>query len=347
MGITSNTLTLTRALKIVFQETRPELADFLKLFFPTVKTYDTTEIPADTIPATGRLARYREVNAASNILAFLPGKGYVYNPATLDESTPITEELARAVTAGLEANAPAQQQILEKVAQIQNMHDAIFTAAIVKQAMDILTFGIFQPTGKGGGNIGAPFDFERDPDNTITGSTTAIDALQAAYDQYKAKGGSATNLFAIIGAEVLSELEKDTDFQNALRLQGVNAGYSRLVGDNRVVADIIPGGFKIPGRAARASLLAFDESYENESGAMVPFMNPKGIIFSSFNAPRIQAYGGIFIVNAQTGSGAVHRGEIINDALWKKDPDSIILRSQSRPILIPGNIDHVVYAEIA
>ena len=133
-GISDNTLTLTRALKLVFQETRPALADFLSLFWPSVRTYDTAEIPADIIPLSRKLARYREVNAASNILAHIPGKGVVYDPATLDESTPITEELGRAVTAGLEAQAPAQQQILEKIAKIQMDHDAIFTAALVKQA---------------------------------------------------------------------------------------------------------------------------------------------------------------------------------------------------------------------
>jgi hypothetical protein len=345
-GISDNTLTLTRALKLVFQESRPALADFLSLFWPTVRTYDTAEIPADQITVSRKLARYREVNAASNVFAYIPGRGLVYDPASLDESTPITEELARAVTAGLEANAPAQQQILAKAAMIQANHDAIITAAIVKQAMDIMTFGTFQPKGKNGVNVGGVFDFDRDPANTIPPAAGAVTQLQAAYDQYKAKGGPAVNLFAIIGAEVLSSLEADPEFQAALKLQGLNAGYTRLVGENRVVADIIPGGFKIPGRAARAALLAFDESYEDETGAPVPFMNPKGIIFSSFNASRVRAYGGVFLVNPSTGASQMVQGELVNDAFWRKDPDSYILRSQSRPILVPGEIDDIVYAEI-
>lgn len=345
-GITDNTLTLTRALKLVFQDSRPALADFLNLFWPAVRVYDTTEIPADKITTSRKLARYREVNGASNIFAYVPGKGHVYDPPSLDESTPITEELARAVTAGLEASAPAQMQIVAKAAQIQADHDAVFTAALVKQAMDIMIFGTFQPTGKHGAAIGPAFDFQRDPQNTIPPGGDPVQQLQYCYDQYKAKGGPAVNLFAIIGAEVLSALETNPAFQEALKLQGLNAGYSRLVGDNRVVADIIPGGFKIPGRAARCALLAFDESYEKESGGLIPYMNPRGIIFSSFNAQRVRAYGGVYLVNPINGEARIERGEIVNDAFWRKDPDSYIMRSQSRPILVPGEIDHIVYAEM-
>jgi len=345
-GISDNTLTLTRALKIVFEDTKPELADFLKLFFPIVKTYDTAQIPADRITASRKLARYREINGASNIFAYNPGTGLVYDPATLAESTPINEELGRAVTAGLEANEPAQQQILKKVSQIQMDHYAVFVSAIVKQAMDILTFGTFQPKGKNNVNIGTPFNFDRDAANTIAAGTDPVAQLQKAYDQYKVQGGPATGLFAMVGANVLSKLEKNTDFQKALELQGVNAGFSRLAGDNKVVANIIPGGFKIPGRAARCDVLVFDESYEKDDGTFVPYMNPNGIIFSSFNAPRVQAYGGVFLVNESNGNSSMVSGEIVNDSFWKKDPDCYVLRTQSRPILVPGEINHVVYAEV-
>ncbi len=344
-GISDNVLTLTRSLKLVFQGTRTLLADFLNVFWPSVVTYDTAEIPADTLPVSRRMARYRENNGASNISAYIPGRGVVYDPPALDESTPISEELARAVTAGLEADAPAQMQIVEKVARIQANHDNMITSAIVKQGMDIMIFGSFQPKGRGGVNVGGIFDFGRDPANTIAAAADPVAQLQAAYDQAKAKGVSG-NYVALIGADVLSALENSADFQNALKLQGVNAGMSRLVGENSVLADIIPGGFKIPGRAARTSLLAFDESYEDESGALVPYMNPKGIIFTSLNATRVQAYGGVFIVNPQTGQGRMEKGELVNDAFWRKDPDSYVLRSQSRPILIPADIDHIVYASI-
>jgi hypothetical protein len=345
-GISENTLTLTRALKIVFQESRPALADFLKLFWPQVRLYDTTEIPADTVLASRKIARYREVNAGSNIFAYIPGKGVVYTPPTLDESTPITEELARSVTAGLEANAPAQQQIVEKTAQIQRDHDAIITAALVKQAVDIMVTGAFQPKGKNGINIGNPFNYNRAAANTIAPAADPVVQLQKAWDQYKKQNGNTSNAFALVGKDVLSKLEENAAFQEALKLQGLNAGYSRLVGDNRVVADIIPGGFKIPGRAARIALLSFDEAYEAEDGTLTPFFPGNGMVVSSFNATRIRAYGGVYLVNNTTGAARVLKGELVSDAFWTKNPDSYILRSQSRPVLVPGEINHLVYASI-
>jgi hypothetical protein len=345
-GITDNVLTLTRALKIVFQESRPALADFLKLFWPQVRLYDTTEIPADTVLTSRKIARYREVNAGSNIFAYVPGKGVVYNPPNLDESTPIGEELARAVTAGLAADAPAQQQIVEKTAQIQRDHDAIITSALVKQAVDIMVSGVFQPKGKNGVNIGTPFNYNRDAGNTIAHAADPVGQLQKAWDQYKKQGGNTSNSFALIGRDVLSALETNTAFQDALKLQGLNAGYSRLVGENRVVADIIPGGVKIPVRAARIALLSFDEAYEAEDGTLTPFFPAKGIVVSSFNAPRVQAYGGVYLVDTLTGSAKVLKGELVSDAFWTKNPDAYILRSQSRPVLVPGEINHIVYASI-
>ena len=75
-------------------------------------------------------------------------------------------------------------------------------------------------------------------------------------------------------------------------------------------------------------------------------MNPRGIIFSSFNAQRVRTYGGVYLVNPINGEARIERGEIVNDAFWRKDPDSYIMRSQSRPILVTGEIDHIVYAEM-
>jgi hypothetical protein len=346
-GIRDNNQTLTQSLKIVFEGGTPPLYDFLNLFWKPVRLYDTTEIPADTVVASRKIARYREVNAGSNIFAYLPGKGIVYEPATLDESTPITEELSRAITAGLESNAPAQEQLAEKAGRIQKELSDIIVAATVKQAVDIMVTGKFQPTGKNGVAIGGVFDYGRDPDNTITAQADPIEALQDAWDQYKLKGGPLGNAFALIGPAVLSALEQSDEFMNALKLQGLYAGQSRLVGENRVVADIIPGGFKIPGRAARINLFSFDESYKDESNTLVSFMPAKGIIVSSTNAPRLRAYGGVYLTS-QTGSipGKIVMGEVVSDSFTSKNPDSSIFRSQSRPVCIPGEIDHIVYASI-
>jgi hypothetical protein len=68
-----------------------------------------------------------------------------------------------------------------------------------------------------------------------------------------------------------------------------------------------------------------------------------GVIMSSFMATRYQMYGGVFIADPTTGTGQMFSGELITDKFVSKDPDGLVLRSQSRPLLVPGNVDHTAY----
>ena len=337
-------LTLSRAMKILYEEGRVPLADIIKALFPQVKTYDTEEIPMDRVIPKRILARYREKGGASNILAYTPGKGYFYTPPNLDESTPVDEKLAAAVIAGLEANAPAEARITKLVSEILLQHDDAMTRTIVKQVFDICINGKFQPVGKGGVAIGEPFDFERNTGNTIKKdySGKAIEQLTDAYDQYVKMHGPQGRLFAIVGSSVLSALEDDDKFRKALELQALHAGVTYLTGENTVFAHITE--MKIPGRAARFELFSFNEDYENEAGESVQYMNSKGLIFSSFNAPRMQLYGGVFIIDSNQKS-RIMEGQMVTDSFVQKNPDAYIVRSQSRPLLVPGNVNHIVYAE--
>jgi hypothetical protein len=102
---------------------------------------------------------------------------------------------------------------------------------------------------------------------------------------------------------------------------------------------------KIPGRSARCRVIVFNESYETEDGVNTPYIDPNTIIFTSMNAPRIQVYGGIYFSNESSGGGRVEAGQLISDVFTKKDPDCEVLRSQSAPLLVPGNVDHIVSAK--
>jgi hypothetical protein len=75
-----------------------------------------------------------------------------------------------------------------------------------------------------------------------------------------------------------------------------------------------------------------------------PYIDPDTLIFTSLNAPRIQVYGGIYFAN-ESGGGRVEAGQLISDVFTKKDPDCEVLRSQSAPLLVPGNVDHIVSAK--
>jgi hypothetical protein len=339
-------LTLSRALKIVFEEARAPIADFLTLFFPQTRTYQETEIPVDRIVNKKILAAYRDNNAASNLVAYNPGQGIVYSPPTLAEATPIDESLAHSVIAGLEASASASERTVRLVSEIRAQHDDMITRAVVKQGVDALTLGSFQPADKSGNPIGRAFDFGRDPDNTISANyaATPLKQWQDAYDQYAKKGGALTSRVVLVGSEWLSAIEKNPDFVTALSIQrgATDAYHNLLTGENRMISAIVE--MKIPGRSARATILVFNESFDDGSGELTPFINPRGLLVTSLNAPRMQLYAGIWNVNQQTGQGQVTAGQMVSDAFWSKDPDNYVLRSQSRPLLIPGNVDHSVWA---
>jgi hypothetical protein len=338
-------LTLTRALKITFEESRTNLAQFLNVFFPSVRVYREREIPVDRIIQDPVLAKYREESGASNLVAYVPGEGDLYTPPVLAESTPIDERLAHSVVAGVEAGAGPEANRLRLLAQIQRQHDEMITRAMLKQAVDVLTSGKFQAAGKGGLPIGGLIDFKMDPANIISANYSAnpVKQWQDAYNQYIAKRGPSGNLVVLAGANWLSAIEKNADFQKALELQGINAGYSRLTGEDGPLAQIVE--MKIPGRPARCRIIAFNESYKKDDGTFAPYIDPDTIIFTSLNAARMQVYGGIYVVDETSKRGRVETGQLVSDVFFKKDPDCEVLRSQSAPLFVPANANHTVTAK--
>jgi hypothetical protein len=334
-------LTYSRALKYTFKpDERPRLQEFINMFFPTVHTFDTMEIPVDRYISKNTLARYRERNGVSNISNYVPGKGDVWNPPAIDESTPIDADLGMAVVVGLEANATATQRHAKIISAIKQDHDDMFTRAEAKQVMDILSTGKFQPYGKSGVAIGKPFDFGRDPNNTKVGAyaNNPMKQLTDAYDIYSAKHGPKSQLVYLLGANVLGRLQKDPKFMELLKLQGLYAGQNTVHGGNTILPRIVET--MIPERAARATFLCFDEGYEDDNGNWVQFLDPNTVILTSLNAQRVRFYGGIFITDLSSQRMQVFEGEQISDLLVTKNPDEIAIRTQSRPLFIPANPDH-------
>ena len=335
-------VTYSQALKYVFKpEERPRLQEFLDKFFPTVFTFDTAEIPVDKFIPSRNLAHYREKNGVSNISKYQPGKGELWTPPVLDESTPIDNDLGMAVVAGLEANAPASRRHAQIITSIRQDHDDMFTRALVKQAMDILATGKFQPTGKSGVKIDKEFDFGRSAANTKSGAYNAdpLKQLADAYDQYDKSDGPKSSLVYLVGSNVIGRLQKNKDFMELLKLQGLYAGQNTVQGGNTILPVITET--MIPERAARATLMCFDEGYEDEAGAFKRYLDPDTVILTSLNCQRVRFYGGIFIATDNNRID-VFEGEIISDVRTNRNPDQYIIRTQSRPLFIPANPDHTV-----
>jgi hypothetical protein len=334
---------LTSQLKIFYEQRPARLSDFTNVMFPTRRVFASEVIPVDRIIPTGALAGYRERGAASNVLPYNPGTGIVGRPPIIAVKTPVTEDLAAQNTVGSEVNAPANEQLLRKYAFIQDQQAEAIYATIAKQAADILSLGSFTPIDSVGNVVGEVVDFQRDPSLThaenYSAAGGAVKQITAAYTALKKFGVPSTGLFVLVGSMVMARLQTDADFMNLLQIQGLNAGRQYVSPDNRVVGTILSNAL-MPGFAVPMTILSFDETYLGPGGARQTFISPLSVIVSSFNTERYQCYGGVYIGDGQTMSAQIYAGEIVSDRFFSKDPDTLLLRSQSRPLLIPANVNH-------
>jgi hypothetical protein len=334
---------LISQLKIFYKERPARLSEFTNIMFPNRKVTAAVKIPLDRIIPTGALAGYRERGAASNVLPYNPGTGIEGVPPIISLKTPIDEELAEQVTVGAEINAPANAQLLMKYAEIQDQHIDAINTTIAKQAADILLTGGFTPVDSAGNPVDKVVDFQRDPSLThsqnYSAAGGAIAQITAAYTALKKFGVPSTGLFVLVGSQIMARLQQDDAFMKLLQIQGLNAGKQYVSPDNRVVGTILSNAL-MPGFAVPMSIISFDETYLDTAGTRQPFIPPLSVIVSSFNAERYQCYGGVYVGDERTMSARLYAGEIISDRFFNKDPDAIVLRSQSRPLLIPANVNH-------
>jgi hypothetical protein len=184
-------------------------------------------------------------------------------------------------------------------------------------------------------------DFERDPalyDVSTDYSANPVGQVEAAFNKLKGKNFPKVGVFALAGDTVIARLMQDTKFLNLLKAQGVNAGRVWVSADNRVVAQVYTGllaGIPVP-----VTLCNFSAAYEDANGNVQSFIPDKAVVVGSFSSPRVQAYGGVFITGTATNSGQIYEGQVITDRFVSKNPDDLVIRTQSAPLLIPGNVDH-------
>lgn len=336
---------LTTQLKIFHEERPARLADFVELMFPQKRVFEAEKIPVDKLLPSGALAGYRPRGGASNILRYNPGDGIEGRPPIIGIKTPVNEELAAKVTVGMEVNAPAGQQLLQKYVYIQDQHEDSIYNTIAKQAADILLTGKFTPVDDKGNAVDDVVDYGRAAALTISADYSAaggsLKQIAAAYGAVKKFGVPTAGLFVIVGSEIMARLQTEDKWLDLLKIQGLNAGKNWVSPDNRVVGTIIKNTL-MPGAAVPMTVLSFEEYYADAAGTLTPFIPPKAVVVSSFNSPRFACYGGVFI--AENNNARIYAGDIVTDRFWQKDPDELVLRSQSRPLLIPANVNHTACA---
>jgi hypothetical protein len=333
--------TLTSQLKIFFEERPAPVIDFVDAFFPEVRIFASKEIPVDRLAPSNILAGYRAPGTGANIIKYNPGTGVSYPAPIISLATSVSEDLAAAVTVGMEANAPVNEQSLRKYANIQAQHVHAIFCQIAKQAADILLYGKHDLLDGMGNPAEDAIDFNRDPalfDDATSYASDPVGQIAAAYNKLKHKNLPKVGVFALVGDTVLARLTHNDKFHKLLTAQGLNAGRAWIGPDNRVVAQVYTGilaDVPVP-----ITLCGFSEVYKAKDGTVKPFIPEKAVVVGSFATPRVQAYGGIFLTDMASNTGMTFEGKIITDRFVFKNPDDLVIRTQSAPLLIPGSVDH-------
>lgn len=339
-----NPLTLTTALGFFYEEKLPMLRAFIATFFPNLFVTQQNQIQVDRFTRGRTRAFYRPLDGASRPLAFTNGKGIMYVPPYIGLKTDVSEDLAGGVTVGSRPNTSQNNQLTRKYAMIQDQQANDIMTEIVLQAMTVMRTGSFTAVTGSGQSVGV-FDYSRDASLSFTydvGVKGGFKWLTELWDALKLFRMPAQNIVCLAGRSFIDAMENDSGYNTYVdqvwyqTTDGLQAG--RPFNNSEIIRIVVV--IKIPGTSHKVTLLSFDETYD-DNGTETPFVPDDEAIMTTMNSPRTAAYAGIFIADEANGTGRTVAGEMVSDRFVNKDPDQLVLRTQSRPLLVPGNINHI------
>ena len=338
-------LSLTTSMGVFYENTFPSIRDFITLFFPNTITTTQEQIQVDRYITDIKNIGYVPLHGSSTLLTADAGNGIMYTPPRLSIKTPVNEDIG-SVTAGLSPNSTTEQHLLLKYSRIQQQHSKTIMATVVLQALEMMRTGAFTATTEGGQAVGT-FSYGRDSSLNLstydTSVSGAFNSLKALFEALKPFYISRGNLVALVGSNLMDAIEQDSEFKDAMKnttyqlVREIQAG-DPLAG-NRVLTRNCT--VKIPSTSHYITLISFDQVYVNSAGTTLPMFPLNEMVMTSLDSDRYAAYGGITVADTSTNSLNVVEGEMVTDRLLTKEPDALSLRSQSRPLMIPGNINHI------
>lgn len=337
-------LTLTSTLGFFYKESHPILRSFLSVFFPNFFVTEQTQIQVDRFTKGRTRAFYRPLGGSANLMSFTNGTSIMYQPPAIGLKTPISEELAQSVTVGISANNSQNEHTLGKIAMIQDEQSNKIMTEIVLQACEVLRTGAFTAKTEDNQPVGT-FDFTRDSSLSFSyhvGNKGGFIWLQEMWTKLLAKRCPSQRLVVLVGRSFMSALIKDAEFQkyvNTINFVTTNPaqGGGAFQG-SEVLSTVV--NIMIPGTAVYCNLISFEATYD-VAGTETPFIPDDEAVMTSLISPRTTAFAGITIADVASGNLRTYSGEMVSDKFVQNDPDGIYIRTQSRPLLIPGNINHV------
>ena len=339
-------LSLTTTMGFFYKQSLPMLRQFIAAFFSNIVTTNQTQIQVDRYTKKFRDIAYVPLHGVSRLKQFNNGKGIMYQPPRISVKTPIGDSWD-GVTVGTSAMAPVTEHLAQKYALIQEEHSEDIWTTIVLQALSMMRTGSFTATtGEDGQSVGV-FNYNRDSSLNLstydTSSSGAYNGLKELFDVLKTFNIPKGGLVAIVGSNYMSALEEDSTFSDYQKNTQYQVFTPQQAGQPFSGTEVLTTitRVKIPGTSHYVTLLSFDETYENTSGTDVPFFPLNEVVMTSMNTRNTAAFAGIKVADVSNNSLNVFSGEIITDRQLFNEPDDLCLRSQSRPLMIPGNINHI------
>jgi hypothetical protein len=293
---------------------------------------------------------YRDKDNQSRVRKFEAGEGQVYSVPRASEKTPVGEDLKDSLMYGMEGNVRYQANFQKMVRDITLDHVSGHNMLKWKQALDVIRTGIFEAGGMGGNDIGLDIDYSRAAGNSITADFSAVnfdDALAAMHDVLDAQGASKQNRILIAGASWIKEFSQDSNVrafldannENTLLMQQMQA--QQL---NRTTGLFALARYRTPSKPSATWICEFnpDTSWVAYEGATAaPFVPDDEAMMCVLGARRWKVIRG---VDTAVGGDRTQRvsGDIVFDAYHENDPPVDFMRSQSRHLYLPANINHTV-----
>lgn len=345
--------TLTRGAKVLYEEYKAQEIGVDKVLFNRMDEDTTSAFMLDKFINSPFATVYREKNGQSHIREYQPGSGYIYDVPRASMKTAIDEDLRDAAIVGVESNAGYNQHEMKLLNDIVRQHIDGDHMLKWKQSLDVLRTGAFEANDADGNSIGLGVDFSRDTDNDLTydftaGTPTFAEAVKNVQDQLIAKGCTLNNLVFVMGSDWLTQMSGDSDFQDILQANQAQffARQSMLPAPVASGASgmYLIGMYRAPGMVAPMLLASYQPGVEYKAypGASAEEWIPTAEAFAfSLDSPRYYVKRGVEIVN-ESGRRMRTVGDLVVDGFVENDPPTEYIRSTTRHIFVPGNIDHTV-----
>jgi len=318
--------------------------------FPTNDESTDSAFSLDTLIAEPYGIAYRDRDTQSALRPYDPGVGQVIDVPRASEKTPISESLLDKVAVGVNETAGFGANEAKIVGDIVRQHIAAHNMTKNKQALDVIESGVFTAKGVGGVDLGLSIDFARKSSLNMTYDFTAngatfSEAITNQQEELRANGTPLSNLVMMLGQNWLSAYSEDEEAQrfaqnNALNQLVVNPMTPQLLSGTQGL--YVVGQLRSKKMLAPVWLTSYSPgiSYRAHKGASpVDFMPANKAFMFSMDDTRWHVKRGILV---KDDSGRVNRvvGDLVLDKFSDNDPVTTFLRSATRHVFIPANINH-------